>query len=217
MEALLALTLAVFIAACAIAIHLFARRVADSNASAQPEINLGRELPAESPAAPPFVRKNDLFSAAEAAFHQTLLRLAPEHTVLAKVRLADLVRVQAPGREFWQLFNSIAARHVDFVLCDERLTPVVVIELDDSSDPAAERVARDQFVDSVLETAMLPVVHVRARRSYVLEELRQLLARYIGLDAGGFAGSGSCYVPARALASAHLNGVAAGACQLRSV
>ena len=95
------------------------------------------------------------------------------------MRLADLVRVQASGREFWQRFNSISAKHVDFVLCDEQLAPVVAIELDDPSQEQAERLTRDQFVDSVLESASLPIVHVHATADYVLDEIRQLLAPHL--------------------------------------
>ena len=189
----------VLIASCAVAAWWFAGYVSKSSAAAKPEIDLGRPLPADADALPPFALRSDFFSAAEQSFYEILCRVCPQHTVFAKVRLADLVRVQASGREFWQRFNSISAKHVDFVLCDERLAPVVAIELDDASHSQAERLKRDAFVDSVLNTASLPIVHVRAKRGYVLDEIRQLLAPHLRINSATISESGDAsYMPAKA-------------------
>lgn len=181
MEALLLLALS--IVACWVVLRGFALLIARSSESAEPVIAGGRELPRSRPSPSPFSKRNYFFSNAERSFYEILCRLSPGHTVFAKVRLADLVRVEASGREFWQRFNSINGKHVDFVLCDEQLAPVVAIELDDLTHTEADRVARDKFVDSVLESAELPVVRVRAKRGYVLDEVRQLLAPHLRLNA----------------------------------
>ena len=180
MEALVGLF--VFVVLCAVAVRVAMVLIGRSSASAVPEVKFKRRSAADSSAPPPFARRSYFFSAAERSFYEILCRLSPEHTVFAKVRLADLVRVQASGREFWQRFNSISGKHVDFVLCDEQLAPIVAIELDDSSHEEPERLARDQFVDSVLESAALPIVHVPARRGYVLDEIRQLLAPHLRMN-----------------------------------
>ncbi len=123
-----------------------------------------------------------LLLAAERSFYEILRRLNPGYTVFAKVRLADLVRVRASGREFWEKFKSINGKHVDFVVCDEQLVPLVAIELDDLSHDGAKRIRRDRFVDSVFESAALPILHVRAKRACVLEEIRQLLAPHLPIN-----------------------------------
>ncbi len=197
MEALVGLL--IFIGFCAIAACVAAVLIGRSNVSAKAEVEFGRELPSEPPGPPPFALRSHFFSAAERSLYEILCRLTPEHTVFAKVRLADLVRVQASGREFWQRFNSISAKHVDFVLCDERLAPVVAIELDDASHDEPERLARDQFVDSVLESAALPIVHVRAKRGYVLDEIRQLLAPHLRMNSANVSDSSDAsYIPPKA-------------------
>jgi very-short-patch-repair endonuclease len=105
--------------------------------------------------------------------------------------------VQVSGREFWQRFDSIKGKHVDFVVCDEALAPVVAIELDDAAHDEADRLARDEFVDSVLESADLPIVHVRGKRGYGLDEIRQLLAPHLRLQAPSVAESAdAAYLPA---------------------
>ena len=195
MEALLGLVL--ILGVCAIVVRGFALLIARSSEQAKPTVATGRLSPVTAPSLPPFAKRNHFFSAAERSLYEILCRLTPEHTVFAKVRLADLVRVQVSGREFWQRFDSIKAKHVDFVVCDDTLAPVVAIELDDASQDEADRLARDQFVDSVLESAALPIVHVKARRGYVLDEIRQLLAPHLRLHAPTVVeGAESGYVPA---------------------
>ena len=195
MEVLLGLLLVIGV--CAIVIRGFALLIARSSEAATPVVATGRVSVAWVPPLPPFAKRNYFFSAAERSLYEILCRLTPEHTVFAKVRLADLVRVQVSGREFWQRFDSIKAKHVDFVVCDEALAPVVAVELDDASHDEADRLARDQFVDSVLQSAALPIVHVRAKRGYVIDEIRQLLAPHLRLSAPSGAGSSdSGYMPA---------------------
>lgn len=174
--------LLVGMAFCAAIVGVIARHIAKSSRNANPEV---ASLPAtgtispEQPSERTFAKKNYFFSAAERSFYEVVCRLAPNHTVFAKVRLADLVRVQAKGREFWQNFNSISSKHVDFVICNAQLAPVVVLELDDASHDSEDRLKRDAFVDDVLAVADIPIVHFRAKRGYALEDLRQKLAPYV--------------------------------------
>ncbi len=158
---------------------IFAAGVRRASAQAAPAISTGRQQAIRCAAPSPFARRNFFFSAAERSFYEILRRLNPGYTVFAKVRLCDLVRVQASGREFWEKFNSISSKHVDFVVCDEQLAPLLAIELDDLSHGGPRRIKRDRFVDSVFESAALPILHVSAKRGYVLEEIRQLLAPHL--------------------------------------
>lgn len=93
--------------------------------------------------------------------------VAQRAVVLSKVRLADLAQPIAARRTYWQgSFNKIASKHVDFVLCDSKLSPLCVLELDDSSHDRLDRRNRDKFVDSVLQDIGLPILHVPCRFSY---------------------------------------------------
>ena len=131
----------------------------------------------------PYSKRKYFFSAAERSFYEILKRLASaEHTVFAKVRLADLVCV-SKGADAWQShFNRINRKHLDFVLCNRDLAPVVAIELDDSSHDEEDRDPRDKFVDQVLAAA-LPILRVRAKRAYNLDEVRRLLSPYVQVQA----------------------------------
>ena len=130
----------------------------------------------------PYSKKKYFFSAAERSFYEVLRRVVPEFTLFAKVRLADLVHV-SKGSGAWQShFNRINRKHLDFVLCNRDLAPIVAIELDDSSHDEEDREARDAFVDQVLAAAALPIVRVRAKRGYAPDELRAVLRPHLPLS-----------------------------------
>jgi hypothetical protein len=57
------------------------------------------------------------------------------------VRLAGLVQVKPQARRDKSHWWRIQAKCVDFVLCDARTTPRLVIELDDSSHKRTDRQA----------------------------------------------------------------------------
>ena len=126
----------------------------------------------------PFLRRKFLLSRAEKYFYGILRRVVDPHTVLAKVRLADLVEADERHRLWRANFNRIQSKHIDFVVCDAALCPIIAVELDDSSHQRVDRKARDRDVDQILKIASLPILRVPVRRAYNDEEIeRQLLAK----------------------------------------
>jgi hypothetical protein len=121
----------------------------------------------------PYSNRKLYFSAAERSFYELLRRMAPDHTVFAKVRMCDVIAV-SQGRKAAPP-NGIQSKHLDFLICDATLAPVVAIEFDDSSHARADGKARDQFVDAALAAAEVPIVRIPARRSYAVEEIRRLI------------------------------------------
>ena len=119
----------------------------------------------------PFFRRKYLLSVAERRFFEVLRRVVGETLVFPKVRLADLVGVD--DRHFLRKanFDYIKAKHIDFVVCDAAMSPVVAIELDDKSHLRPDRRARDRDVNRVLELAALPILRVPVRPTYDEQEL----------------------------------------------
>ncbi len=146
----------------------------------------------------PYTRRRYFFSAAERSFYEVLRRVIPEHTVFAKVRLADVIRVPK-GTDAWRAHqNRIDRKHLDFVICDANLAPVAAVELDDSSHDSEKRKERDEFVDAALTAAGVPIIHVRASRGYELDELRALLSPHLAIPAfepAEVAGAASAFQP----------------------
>src|SRR5690242_15985936 len=112
------------------------------------------------------------FSAAERSFCEILRTIAPDHTVFAKVRLSDVMFV-SPENEADQTSHRVQSRHLDFLVCDMTLAPVLAVQLDDSSHPRRDRNARDEFVDTLMAAAQIPIVRIPA--AYSLDDIRRLI------------------------------------------
>lgn len=125
----------------------------------------------------PYVAADSLLTPAERSFFGALHQaLSPDYHLFAKVRLADIVELQRglSGQRRYAAFNRISAKHADFVACDPQTFRIIgVIELDDSSHRAAKRQQRDQFMDSALAAASIPILRVTAQRSYSTSTLRE--------------------------------------------
>jgi very-short-patch-repair endonuclease/ribosomal protein L40E len=130
----------------------------------------------------PYRRIPHLLSAAEAEFFNVLRSATPvDLHIFAQVRLANLVEVQHWARRDKTNWYRIQAKCVDFVLCEVRdFAPRLVIELDDRSHDRLDRRKRDAFVDEVLASAGIPIVHIRWQRSYDPQALAGQIATALG-------------------------------------
>ena len=117
----------------------------------------------------------------EKSFLMTLdAALGRNYRAFAQVRLAELVSptLGANPASRRQALNGVMAKSVDFVICDVlTLDPVAAIEVDDRSHLLPERQQRDAFVNAVFLEIGLPLMRVKARRAYSVDELRVLCAR----------------------------------------
>ena len=117
----------------------------------------------------------------EKSFLMTLdAALGRNYRAFAQVRLAELVSptLGANPASRRQALNGVMAKSVDFVICDVlTLDPVAAIEVDDRSHLLPERQQRDAFVNAVFLEIGLPLMRVKARRAYSVDELRVMCAR----------------------------------------
>ena len=75
--------------------------------------------------------------------------------------------IYAEGRQNFKnpWFNKIDRKSADFVLFDKNtISPVLVIEIDDSSHNRTDRRERDVFINSVLEKCGIPIIHSTVNR-----------------------------------------------------
>ena len=129
----------------------------------------------------PYDRMQYLLSIGERSFYNVLAVCLPEgYTIMAKVRLADLLYVRKDTSRRMHFQNRINGKHIDFVICTaDKLQPLLAIELDDASHAQLKRVQRDIFVDDALAAAALPIWRVKARRAYNTRDLAIELARHL--------------------------------------
>lgn len=131
----------------------------------------------------PYHLRDHFLSPAELTFYKALQSAVDGRAViLCKVALGDLFYVKKDGdMSRYRIYtNKIDRKHVDFLLCDSFMRPVVGIELDDKSHQREDRRARDRFVDGVFTAAKLPLVHVPVRRAYDILEIARQFSSYLG-------------------------------------
>lgn len=119
-------------------------------------------------------QKSWLFSYNEKDAYNKLKPIAQElgYTVFAKVRLLDLLEPVKGNPKYKTYFYKVQSKHVDFVLCDEKLVARYIIELDDSSHDTDNRKKRDEFVDKVVTSVGYKIMHVRAITDDIKNQLK---------------------------------------------
>lgn len=123
-------------------------------------------------------RRNHLFSDTERSFYKLLRRLTPGYNVFAKLRVADLVYAGA-GAPTSAYLSGVDGKHVDFVVCDANLAPVLAIELDGLPSGLVDRRVSSRSIDKVLAAAAIPLIHLPGQCEYVFDEIHRLLAPYL--------------------------------------
>lgn len=131
----------------------------------------------EEPLFNPTYKRKFLLTKNELYFYKELKKVADQLnlSVLAKVRMADLVEPKSSGKAYYSEFAKIKAKHVDFALCTpDNLYIVLLIELDDNSHNSSNTVERDAFVETVYKATGYKLY--RARGTANLEkDITQLL------------------------------------------
>ena len=84
----------------------------------------------------------------------------------------DILEPVKGNPKYKTYFYKVQAKHVDFVLCDEKLVARYIIELDDSSHDSASRKNRDDFVDKVVTSVGYKIIHVRAITDDIRNQLK---------------------------------------------
>ncbi|MES9899387.1 MAG: DUF2726 domain-containing protein [Sedimenticola sp.] len=127
----------------------------------------------------PYEMQNTLFTAAERSFFGVLCQAVEgKAVVFGKVRVADVLRIRKGlnPSEKQKAFNKISAKHFDYVLCNpDDLSIIATVELDDSSHSSKTRIARDEFLESVCNSAEVKLHRFKASKGYSIGEVRDAL------------------------------------------
>jgi very-short-patch-repair endonuclease len=129
----------------------------------------------------PYYKNPNFISFAEQAFFNVLkIAIEDKYYIFAQVSLNSLLKVDLEGKEYWQYFNKIKQKSVDFVLVDKtNFNPVLVIELDDRSHLLTYRQERDEFLEKSLTNAGIEYLRVRNRSTYNIPELKEVISNLI--------------------------------------
>lgn len=132
---------------------------------------------------------NVLLSIGEKRFYDALSTAMQgrPYLIFAKVRIADLIeaKLERSDPNFWKQQGPINQKHLDYILVDRVDTrPILAIELDGGSHNDPERARRDAFIDSVFQSAGIPMLHIPVKNFYPYHDLRLLVETTIIQRAG---------------------------------
>jgi very-short-patch-repair endonuclease len=121
----------------------------------------------------PYEKIRSLLTPAERSLFEVLRSITGEEILIfAKVRMEDLLYLPKGTPERQTHVNRVRSKQVDFVLCDrEKVSPLLVIELNDRSHESQKRQDRDAFLQRAFESAGIPILWVTAQASYNPREL----------------------------------------------
>lgn len=88
--------------------------------------------------------------------------LGNEYHVLPQVHLSKLLDHTVKGQNWNAAFRHINGKSVDYVVADKKyMSPILAIELDDSTHDAYDRLERDGEVERILGEAGVPLARFR--------------------------------------------------------
>lgn len=124
----------------------------------------------------PYKKKRYLLTEAEHRFFIALQEaIEDQYYIFPQIHLANLLYVPKGTYHWKTYFNRIIQKSVDFVICEkEYLSPVLAIELNDSSHNLPDRIERDKFVEASLEKSGLPILIVLNQGSYDEDSIGRL-------------------------------------------
>lgn len=122
-----------------------------------------------------------VMNASEQAFFFELRKQLPSRFyVFPKMRIADMIRPVHDSRYNFHI-KKILPKHIDFLICDEKMKPCVAIEVNGSSHRIPDRISRDKLVKEIFDDAKLPLEFVNVGTDFT-EQVQRIVATLIQGD-----------------------------------
>lgn len=120
--------------------------------------------------------KKMLLTKAEYAFYNILKSKCDKNNMLIcpKVRMEDFLNV-TDKKNTLKYRGYIRSRHIDFMLCDNKLRLLGGIELDDNSHQDKNAKEIDEFKNKVFETIKLPLFRVRVSQGMYEKQIDDII------------------------------------------
>lgn len=138
-----------------------------NDSSKQKSINQLTEYPYE---------KKMLLTKTEYVFYNILKRKCDENNLLIcpKVRMEDFINV-TDKKNIFKYRNYIKSRHIDFMICDNKLRLLAGLELDDSSHQNKDAADIDEFKNKVFKAIQIPLFRVKISQGDYGTQLNKII------------------------------------------
>ncbi len=115
-------------------------------------------------------RQKYLLSKTEYAFYNELKKQCDEKNLLIcpKVRMEDFIEV-TDAENTNKYRGYIKSRHIDFIICDDKLRILAGLELDDNSHLTKRVQQTDEFKNQVFKAINLPLYRIRTTNNNIYE------------------------------------------------
>ena len=110
-------------------------------------------------------RRSFMNSSEATFFHMFVKELPQDFYIFPKTRVADVVET-LNGNGYYHRRNKVLPRHVDFLICNPQLEPVMAIEIDGASHNSPDRIERDHEMDEIFSSVGIPLKHVKVGTSF---------------------------------------------------
>lgn len=118
-------------------------------------------------------RKVPLMTAVEKKFYWLLKDALPDYHIFSQVQLSQVIR-PPKGRDEFKWLNKIWCMSLDYVILDQQLETLAVIELDDKTHLLKRRQEADQKKDKALKAAKVRMIRVKVSQLPTKQEIRAL-------------------------------------------
>jgi hypothetical protein len=125
-------------------------------------------------------KRKDFLSDNEKAFFYNLESIAcEEYYIFSKVKILDLVSVEGlEGEDLWR--HPIWTKHVDFVICDREVVPLLVIELNGPEHKTEYNSIKGGFAkENIFKVINLPLVTIENERINDLPYITTVLSEHL--------------------------------------
>ncbi len=109
-------------------------------------------------------KKSSIMTKTEVRFYEKLNTIMGEkYYIVPQAHLSTFLNHKIPRQNWRGAFSVINGKSVDFLVCDKETSkPVIAIELDDWTHMKADRIERDELVNTILSEADVLLVRFRA-------------------------------------------------------
>jgi len=128
-----------------------------------------------------YTRKPYIMTKGENEFFQVLTKiLQNKYYIFPQIHLTTFLEHKVMGQTWKGAKAHIDRLSVDYVICDKKyLSPMIAIELDDSTHNRGDRIVRDTEVERILQEAKVPLIRIPYTDRFKEEEIKEKVFQYL--------------------------------------
>lgn len=126
-----------------------------------------------------YKRKEFLNNNEKNFFHNLESIIKGKYYIFSKVKILDLVSVEGlESEDLWKL--PVWTKHVDFIICDKNIDPVLSIELNGLEHKTEYKSIKGGFAkENIFKAINLPFIAVENEKITDLSYIKEILAKYL--------------------------------------